>query len=108
MRRRKNGYGRVKIYFDLAKKYQKRDSKEEHKEKVIINKSVNLIEDIVKSDLFMWAKIKGFEKAREFDKKKEISSHLIGRLENLLSDSKNLDTWKKGLSKFSDKQAGKN
>ncbi|MHA1339365.1 MAG: RAMP superfamily CRISPR-associated protein [Promethearchaeota archaeon] len=99
-----NGYGRIKILENTFDKYKIKTIKEE-----IDNYSYNNIDlfyNILISKLKECYEYQGYRKAIDFENNKnKISNNLIGRLENILINSKTLNEWKDQLEMLKDKQA---
>jgi CRISPR-associated protein Csx10 len=102
------GFGRVKIYWYLNKKYNVAKEEDEFKD-ITPEMSKSIIFGIVNNEIEEEIRMKAFEKAKEFSDKKHtlnISNNLIGRLEGMLFDIKSFDDWRTKLSNLYKKPAG--
>ena len=112
------GFGRVKIYHKLIKKYKKTKKKyalgKDYAESACFQKSADILKEIVKKDITEFYKYKGFENAKElFDGKKFIKekeekapNHLLSTVEAMLLGAKNMEDWEKRIKAVKGKTAG--
>ncbi|MHA1439591.1 MAG: RAMP superfamily CRISPR-associated protein [Promethearchaeota archaeon] len=109
--KRELGYGRVKINWMLKDNYEKEDYLSRIKQNIIQpEKSKKIIQYILKSEIKQFFENKGFEKAGEKNKFRNISlsNSLINKIETFLKDSKNENDFNNKIEDIKDDEAIRN
>ncbi|RKX53362.1 MAG: hypothetical protein DRP50_05990 [Thermotoga sp.] len=104
--RAEQGFGRVRVLIDIKERYSLRKEKTAKRD-IKPLKILDILVYVLKTKEEEYFEYKGFERARTFGYKGQITNHLLGRLERMLADVQDKENWQNFLNEIKDRQAGK-